>query len=328
MHRHRCPEAFWCYGLSYTKEIRQLLARPNLDWRTPIEVMTGETPDNSEYTNFDFYGWVKYKDPNNGLSDDVILWGWLGVAHSVGQAMTYWVLKSNGYLIARSTVRPITAEEMRSEPERIARESFMTEITSHVEDFDPDCIHTDLDNAPDEMTEPFYVNHNDNEQDPPVLTSHSSEVPGPEPLRNAQVYLAHGDRYEIAKVIGRKRDSDGLFVGRKHSNPSLDSRIFVAEFPDGKQKDVAYNLIAEHLFSQIDSECNQYRLFKEIINHRKGKMAVDKADQFRIDKRTGKQVMKQTTAGWELEVEWKDGSTSWLPLKELKETNIVNTSTT
>jgi hypothetical protein len=34
--------------------------------------------------------------------------------------------------------------------------------------------------------------------------------------------------------------------------------------------------------------------------------------------------MKQTTAGWELEVEWKDGSTSWLPLKELKETNIVN----
>jgi hypothetical protein len=23
MHRNRCPEAFWCYELSYTKEIRQ-----------------------------------------------------------------------------------------------------------------------------------------------------------------------------------------------------------------------------------------------------------------------------------------------------------------
>jgi hypothetical protein len=57
-------------------------------------------------------------------------------------------------------------------------------------------------------------------------------------------------------------------------------------------------------------------LFKEIINHQKGKLAVEKADQFRLDKRTaGKQVMKQTTAGWELEVEWKDVSTSWLPLK-------------
>jgi hypothetical protein len=28
-------------------------------------------------------------------------------------------------------------------------------------------------------------------------------------------------------------------------------------------------------------------------------------------------------AGWDLEIEWKDGSTSWLPLKALKETNPV-----
>jgi len=27
--------------------------------------------------------------------------------------------------------------------------------------------------------------------------------------------------------------------------------------------------------------------------------------------------------GWELEVEWKDGTSSWLPLKTLKETNLV-----
>lgn len=32
---------------------------------------------------------------------------------------------------------------------------------------------------------------------------------------------------------------------------------------------------------------------------------------------------KCTAAGWDLEVEWKDGSTSWLPLRELKETNTV-----
>jgi hypothetical protein len=61
---------------------------------------------------------------------------------------------------------------------------------------------------------------------------------------------------------------------------------------------IAFNVLAEHLFSQVDSEGNQYRLFKEIINHRKGKLVVDKADQFRLDRRTGNQVMKQTTAGW------------------------------
>ena len=32
---------------------------------------------------------------------------------------------------------------------------------------------------------------------------------------------------------------------------------------------------------------------------------------------------KKTIAGWDFEVEWKDDSTSWLPLKEFKETNTV-----
>jgi hypothetical protein len=59
------------------------------------------------------------------------------------------------------------------------------------------------------------------------------------------------------------------------------------------------------------------------MNHRKKKLAVEKSDQYRIDKQSGKSEKKKTTAGWDLEVEWKDGSTSWLPLKDLKETNAV-----
>jgi hypothetical protein len=31
MHKSRCPEAFWCYGMEYVKEIRKLMARPSLD---------------------------------------------------------------------------------------------------------------------------------------------------------------------------------------------------------------------------------------------------------------------------------------------------------
>ena len=126
---------------------------------------------------------------------------------------------------------------------------------------------------------------------------------------------------EIAKVIGRKRNHDGNFVGRKHKNPILDSRIFIVEFPDGEQREVSYNVLSEHLFSQVDEEGNQYRLFKCIVNHCKTQRAVDKADQFRVI--NGKKYKKKTTAGWDLEVEWKDNSTSWLPLKEVKETNAV-----
>ena len=76
----------------------------------------------------------------------------------------------------------------------------------------------------------------------------------------------------------------------------------------------------------MDEEGNQYKLFKEIVGHRKNKRAVDKADQMRPGGRNGKQCKKQTTAGWDLKVKWVDGSTSWLPLKELKETNTVDTA--
>jgi hypothetical protein len=39
--------------------------------------------------------------------------------------------------------------------------------------------------------------------------------------------------------------------------------------------------------------------------------------------KNGRRRQKRTTAGWDLEVEWKDGSTSWLPLKTLKESNPI-----
>lgn len=74
----------------------------------------------------------------------------------------------------------------------------------------------------------------------------------------------------------------------------------------------------------MDKEGNQYQLFKEIIGHRKNKRAIEKADQFRNN--NGKLTKKQTTAGWDLEVKWVDGSTSWLPLKQLKEMNAVETA--
>jgi len=35
---------------------------------------------------------------------------------------------------------------------------------------------------------------------------------------------------------------------------------------------------------------------------------------------------KWTLAGWELEVEWADSTTSWLPLQELKGTNRLETA--
>jgi hypothetical protein len=63
-------------------------------------------------------------------------------------------------------------------------------------------------------------------------------------------------------------------------------------------------------------------LFKEIFNHQRNKNALDKEDAYRTLS-NGSRVPKKSTAGWDFEIKWKDGTTSWLPLKELKETNSV-----
>jgi hypothetical protein len=100
MNRNRCPEALWCFGAMYTSDIRELIARPSLGDRSSLERMTGETPDASEYLDFDFYGWALIYDPNDqddatGLAHQKLI-QWLGSVTNVGQALCYYVLKSNG----------------------------------------------------------------------------------------------------------------------------------------------------------------------------------------------------------------------------------------
>jgi hypothetical protein len=65
MNRHQCPDALWCFAAEYTSDIREVMARLDLEDRTPYEVLTGHTPDKSELTDFDFYQFVMYYDPND-----------------------------------------------------------------------------------------------------------------------------------------------------------------------------------------------------------------------------------------------------------------------
>ena len=105
----------WHFGITYTTDVRQVIARPNLDYRSAIEVLTGNSPDISNFLDFGFYQWIKYFDPAAFPSSREILGRWLGYAHGVGQALCYYVLKDNGQVIAHSTVRSLTPEEMTND---------------------------------------------------------------------------------------------------------------------------------------------------------------------------------------------------------------------
>jgi hypothetical protein len=64
MVKRSVPKQIWDYGIIWACEIMSLTSNNtfNLEGRTPMEQITGETPDKSEYLDFGFYDWVWYMD--------------------------------------------------------------------------------------------------------------------------------------------------------------------------------------------------------------------------------------------------------------------------
>ena len=138
----------------------------------------------------------------------------------------------------------------------------------------------------------------------------------------AQVLLPRNDEMILGTVIERSVDEHGVPIGRSNNNPILDSREYRVEFEDGEVLEYAANVIAENLYSQVDSEGRRYLLMDSIIDHKSDKNAVAKDDEFVVV--NGKRHKKKTTEGWSFNIQWKDGTTTWEPLKLLKETNPVD----
>ena len=124
----------------------------------------------------------------------------------------------------------------------------------------------------------------------------------------------------LATVIKRARDDKGRPVGKANPNPLLDTREYIVELMDGTRDKYFANQIAENLWSQCDAEGRQHAVFSEIVDHRKNARAICKDDGFERGP-NGQRRPKKTTVGWDLLVEWKDGSCDWVLLKELKEGN-------
>jgi hypothetical protein len=137
----------------------------------------------------------------------------------------------------------------------------------------------------------------------------------------ARVSLPIGGEMRHGTVVKRKRDDDGMLIGIEHPNPLLDTSLY-AEFDDGIIEVFAANIIAESIYAKVDSEGNQYSLINEIIDHEQRHDAVNADDQYVYY--NGKQRQHRTTKGWRFCVRWKDSTTSWIDLKDLKESNPVD----
>ena len=84
-----------------------------LNGKTPLGAITGETPDISQYLDFGWYDWVWYKE-NAGL-DVPKIGKFLGIANSVSNLMTYHILPKSGIPITAGTVQRGTHLEQQTD---------------------------------------------------------------------------------------------------------------------------------------------------------------------------------------------------------------------
>ena len=137
---------------------------------------------------------------------------------------------------------------------------------------------------------------------------------------NMELALPQGDSLEprMARVTKRLKDANGIPIGTADDNPLLNTRMYEVEYLDGERASLSANHTAENLFAQVDEEGNRQVLMTEIIDYRTNGQEVKHQDAF-ITTRTGTKRRRETTKGWEILIEWKDGSTNWVALKDVKE---------
>ncbi|KAI2510101.1 Reverse transcriptase (RNA-dependent DNA polymerase) [Fragilaria crotonensis] len=326
MVRSKAPKRLWDHCLEREAYVRSLTAHDQyrLEGQVPETVVRGDTADISALALFGWFEWVMFRDTSATYPDDKMILGRdLGPAVDIGPAMTRKVIKANGQVVYRSTVRSLTADELSDETHKSEREKFTNSLNKALgdsfkfEDFvsDPEL---------EDLGTPIYEPYEDGDADEgPGLVPDADNVDEDtfDVYVGAQVLLPIGDSVMTAKVRGRKRQSDGTLRGRAHANPILDTRTYEVEFPDGQRAEVAANTIAQNMYAQCDSEGNQYLLLSGIVDYKRDDSAVSRADMWIT--RGSNRRMRQTTKGWHLCVEWKDGTTSWERLADLKESNPI-----
>ena len=358
MIKKNIPELVWDWCLETECKIRRNVALNlrQLDGRTPEAAMTGETPDISHLAEFGFYDYVWYISPQGkpGVRNDIQrkrLGRYLGPSDSAMEAMCGVVLTEKATWVERTSIFPLSVEDENSESikrmkaiyeetlkEKLkerAKELESGKDTSWLPDLDEDMQAANdlLEKTPERVEYEPYSMEELGYAD--YLPSIPEESPYPLPeLAEADdldfnSYIAAkvklpvgGHTFANGKVIGRARDECGELIGKSHSNPLLDTSVYEVRFEDGAVERCSANIIAEGIYSQVDKDGTTLTYLDEVVGHKSDPDAVQKEDGF-IASHNGNKIRKQTTKGWWLLVELKNGSTEYVKLKDLKESNPI-----
>jgi len=332
----KVPRRLWSYGIKYAAKVMQILPSRRLNNRTPYEVVHGHTPDISELADFGFYDLVwAYDSKHPGVGDeDRMLARWLGVSSNVGSDMCYWIMPVSGKAIARTTVQHVTREDMLNPVIAEQVETFDKSLTNRLNDENHLIEGMDSITYNDDSDLPQW-----NDEDPaygddsttPTVDEYGNTIPN----ESKDVEDIDSDTYDqyigatykldeatnnggnLATVKRRATDIHGNMIGKSNANPLLDTALYEVELEDGTMDRIFANTIANNIYSQLDNEGKEILVMNEIIDHRKDGTAISKEPHEKNKK------PRKTTKGWQILIEWKDESTSWVDLRDAKEANPI-----
>ena len=137
---------FWNYCMEWVARVNNLTAKNiyQLRGETPYTTVYGEEGDISVLGDFNFYEVIYYFDHKVSYPMTRERMGrYLGPSTGVGNEMCSWMLKTNGKVVARRTVRPLNQVETNSEVEQNKIKVFNETISRLYGEYD--CIpHEDV----------------------------------------------------------------------------------------------------------------------------------------------------------------------------------------
>jgi hypothetical protein len=125
----------------------------------------------------------------------------------------------------------------------------------------------------------------------------------------------------VGRATKRAIGPSGTVAGACDENLCLNTIICKVEFSDGQSKEHAANVIAKNMSTQVDFHDFSLTMMEAMTCCQKDEAAaVPKIDKH-LTTTSGQKKLRKTTVGWWLLTKWANGSESWIPLKDLKESH-------
>ena len=207
----------------------------------PTHLTTGDEGDISDLCQYAWYEWCYFRDQTAAFPNNKeVLGRVLGPARGAGNEMAQWILKANGRVVPRTSLRPLKVDELHSPVEMKKREVFDELIKRR--------CGSPMTPSNTQQQNVFKKHEDHEQQEQPTIEVENivdstgmliNQQPAYDQIINAEVQLQLGEEVVTGKVTQRTIGPDGQLTGTYNNNPYLNSIIYDVEFPDGQSKSMS-----------------------------------------------------------------------------------------